>query len=97
MFGIAEQGRAIESNSVVQVHTTTHTFAALEENAAWFVAGPLDGKMQNFLTPGVYFQIRRKEWGPLHPIYTLGTGMQIATSHEHLWNHNLIAELRVLF
>jgi hypothetical protein len=91
------QGRALEWNLTAQVRPSAHTYFDVENNAGWFKGGAIDGKMQNFLTPAGYYLIRRKGWEPTHTVLVLDAGMQIATSSFHLWNHNLITELRVLF
>jgi hypothetical protein len=41
--------------------------------------------------------VRRKEWGPTHSVFVFDAGVQIATSSFHLYNHNLISEVRILF
>ena len=53
--------------------------------------------MQNFVTPAAFYVVRPKEWTPTHPFLIFDAGMQIATSGFHTYNHNLIAEMRVLF
>ncbi|MDR3793742.1 MAG: hypothetical protein P4L03_10215 [Terracidiphilus sp.] len=94
---IAAQGRTIQWNSLVAYHSTPHTWFELENNASYFVGGPHDGKMQNFITPAAFYILRRKSWKPTHPFFVFDCGMQIATSGFHTYNHNLIPEMRVLF
>jgi len=94
---IATQGRSIAWNSIVQVHLARPVCAELENNSAFFFAGKNDGKMQNFLTPAAFYVLRRKEWKPQHPFVIFAGGMQIASSQFHAYNHNLIAEMRILF
>ena len=53
--------------------------------------------MQNFITPAAFYILRPKGWSPTHPFYVFTTGMQIATSGFHTYNHNLIVEMRILF
>ena len=53
--------------------------------------------MQNFITPGLFYIARRKEWERTHPFWILDGGMQIATSGFHTYNHNLIGEARIIF
>jgi hypothetical protein len=91
------QGRAIEWNTTVQMHTSAHTYFDVENNAAWFKGGLIDGKMQNFLAPAGYYVVRRKGWEPTHVVVVFDAGMQIATSSFHCYNHNLITEMRLLF
>jgi hypothetical protein len=94
---IALQGRAIEWNSTAQMHLGKYSWFDVEDNAIFFHAGPLDGKMQNMITPAAFYMIRRNEWKPQHASVVFGTGMQIATSGYHYINHNLITEMRLVF
>lgn len=94
---VTAQGRAIEWNVTGQVQAGGHVWVDVENNATFNLGGPYDGEMQNFVTPAAFYMIRRKEWGPLHPVYVVDGGMQIATSRFHEYNHNVVAELRVLF
>ena len=94
---IATQGRSIAWNALTQFHASNHIWFELENNATFYFAGSHDGKMQNFATPGAFYVFRRKEWAPTHPFFIVDSGMQIATSGFHTYNHNLISEARVLF
>jgi len=94
---IAAQGRSIAWNSIVEFHARPHVWFELEDNATFYNRGSHDGLMQNFITPGGFYVVRRKGWKPTHPFYIVDTGMQIATSGFHTCNHNLISEVRVLF
>jgi len=94
---ISQQGRTIVWNEVLQMHSTRAIWFEVENNAAFYLGGSHDGKMQNFITPAAFYVIRRKEWKPTHPFFILDGGMQIATSGFHNYNHNLISEMRVIF
>ncbi len=94
---IATQGRTIVWNSLVHDHISPHVFLELENNATFYFAGAHDGKMQNFVTPAAFYILKRKEWKPTHPFLVFTSGMQIATSGFHTYNHNWISEMRVLF
>lgn len=93
----ALQGRQIEWDLTGQLHTLKNLWLDAENNANFRIGGPYGGKMQNFVTPAGFYALRRKEWKPAHAIYALGAGMQIATSGFHLYNHNLVAEARIMF
>ena len=93
----AEQGRSIAWNALAQMHITRSTWLELEDNVLYFVGGPHDGEKQNFLTPVAYYIFRRPEWKPTHPFLIFATGMQIATSAFHTYNHNFIGEMRIMF
>jgi hypothetical protein len=63
-------------------------------NSTFYHNGPSSGKEQIFLTPGVVFG--------KFPIWhrrgaTVGTGVQIATTHFHAYNHGRILTMRSLF
>jgi hypothetical protein len=94
---IALQGRQIDWDITGQVHAMTNLWLDVENNATFKFGGPHDGKMQNFITPAGFYALRRKQWKPEHAVYVLGAGMQIATSSFHLYNHNLVAEARIMF
>jgi hypothetical protein len=94
---IDQQGRAIEWNVTGQVRATSRTWFDVEDNASYFLAGAIDGKTQNFVTPAGFFLVKENGWGFRHPAAVLDGGMQIATSRFSLYNHSLATELRVLF
>lgn len=94
---IAVQGRAIEWNGTAQVHPNARTWFDVEDNATFNLGGAVDGKTQNFITPAAFYLVRRKDWGPAHAAMVFDAGMQIATSQFHLYDHNLISEMRILF
>lgn len=94
---VNEQGRAVELNLTAQAHAAPSLWVDIENNATFFHAGPADGQIQNFLTPAAFYMVRRREWGPQHAAVVFDCGMQIATSHMHFYNHNLVTEMRILF
>ncbi len=94
---IAAQGRSITWNTVLQAHVTKPLWLEVENNSTFYFAGSHDGKTQNFATPTLFYVLRRKEWKPTHPFFIFDSGMQIATSSFHTYNHNLISEMRILF
>jgi hypothetical protein len=94
---IATQGRSIAWNSLLHDHLTRQVWLELENNATFFFAGSHDGKMQNFITPAAFYIYKRADWKPTHPFLVFTGGMQIATSSFHTYNHNTIAEMRILF
>lgn len=94
---ISTQGRSIAWNSLVQVHAIRPVWIEVENNATYYVGGSHDGKMQNFITPAAFYIVRPKRWKPAHPFFIFDSGMQIATSGYHSYNHNLISEIRMLF
>ena len=94
---IAAQGRAVTWNALMQTHATREVWFEVENNATFYSGGSHDGEMQNFITPAAFYVVRRKEWKVTHPFLIFDSGMQIATSGFHTYNHNLISEMRILF
>ena len=94
---IGSQGRSIAWNVLTQAHATSHVWFEVENNATFYFSGSHDDKMQNFVTPAMFYIIRPKTWKQAHPFFIIDGGMQIATSGFHTYNHNLITEARVLF
>lgn len=94
---IATQGRTVTWHEVAQMHAASHVWLEIENNATFYFAGSRDGQMQNFVTPAAFYVLRRKSWGPTHSSAVFTSGMQIATSGFHTYNHNLISEVRILF
>ncbi len=94
---IAAQGRAMVWNALAHEHLTEDVWLELENNATFFFAGPHDGRMQNFITPAVFYTFRPKDWSPTHAFYVFTGGMQIATSGFHTYNHKMIVETRIVF
>ena len=91
---VDRMGRCIQWNGVAEYKLYRYFWMEAESNTNFYRGGPNDGKAQEFLTPG--FQIGRirprKRTG-----LTFGTGMQIATSHYHSYNHALILSGRYSF
>jgi hypothetical protein len=88
-----EVGRPIAWNTTVQYHQDAHWWPEIEDNATWYKGGANDGRMQNFVTPGVVSRWKlHKRVG-----VTLGAGLQIATSEFHTYNHGLVCTARMPF
>jgi hypothetical protein len=87
-------GRAILFNTEVDYKIKGKVWPLLEQNSTFWVDGPLTGKQQVFVTPGVVvgpFPLN----GKLH--FGLGCGMQIAVTQFHQYNHRWIFSLRFPF
>ena len=91
-------GRTILWNSVAQYKVGKYFWPELEANASYFHGGPNDGKNQVFLTPGLIVSRIKLRKDPKDRLgLVLGTGMQIATSHYHSYNHSVILTGRLTF
>jgi hypothetical protein len=91
-------GRTIQWNTVAQYKLGKYLWPEVEANASYFHGGPNDGKNQTFLMPGIVMS-KIKLWrDPKDRLgLILGSGMQIATSHFHSYNHGLILTGRITF
>ena len=91
-------GRTILWNSVAQYNVGKYLWPELEANASFFHGGANDGRSQVFLTPGLIVSKIKLRKDPKDRLgLVLGTGMQIATSHYHSYNHSLILTGRLTF
>jgi hypothetical protein len=94
----AKLGRVVTWNTVGQFHLGRFFWPEIEDNAFFYHAGPNDGRVQNFVTPGLIFsKIRFRHESQSSRSLVFGGGMQIATSHFHTYNHGLVLTVRTLF
>jgi hypothetical protein len=101
----AKLGHTIVWNSVVQYHLSRTGFAhyfwpEVESNASFFKGGPNDGKATTFITPGLLFgriPLDHVNGKPGRLGLTFGAGEQIAATHFHSTNHNLVFTVRMPF
>jgi hypothetical protein len=87
-------GRAIVFNTAVDYKIKGRIWPMLEQNSEFWSGGILDGKKQVFLTPGLVFSgfpIAER----LH--FAVGTGVQIAVTQFHQFNHRWILSVRFPF
>lgn len=94
---VAAVGKTIAWNTTLQERLGTWAWPEVEFNASYFKQGPNDGKMENFVTPGII--LGRFHFSKTHPRLgaTIGFGEQIATSKFHAYNHGLIFTGRIPF
>ncbi len=91
-------GRTISWNTVAQYKVGKYFWPELEANASYYHGGANDGKNQTFLTPGLMVSKIKLRHDPKDRLgLVLGTGMQIATSHFHSYNHGLVLTGRLTF
>jgi hypothetical protein len=92
--GINLLGREILFNTAVDYRIKGRYWPMLEQNSTFWVNGPLSGKKQVFLTPGVVvgpFLLTER----LH--FSFGAGVQIAATSFHEDNHRWILSIRFPF
>lgn len=91
-------GRTISWNTVAQYRLGKYLWPELEANASYFHGGPNDGKSQVFLTPGLIVSKIKLRSDPKDRLgLVLGSGIQIATSHFHSYNHSVVLTGRLVF
>jgi hypothetical protein len=86
-------GRPITWNTTLQYKCNPNWWPEVEFNSTFYKGGPNDGKIQNFATPGIVARFHLHNRIGL----TLGSGIQIATSEYHTFNHGLIFTARMPF
>jgi hypothetical protein len=95
----AKLGRTVAWNTTAEYRIHKYFWPEIENNATFFFGGKNDGKMQNFLTAGMTvskFKFHPEDAKSRSAI-AFGAGEQIATSHLHTYNHNLVLTARLLF
>lgn len=95
---VSATGRPLILNSTFQAHMTKRLWLNLESNSTFFKGGPNDGKKQHFITPALIVVGGRPHLlGSMSPLFVFDGGMQIATTHFHATNHNLLLDLKMVF
>jgi hypothetical protein len=87
-------GRTLLFNTAVNYRIRGKIWPMLEQNSTFWSGGALDGKKQVFLTPGLVlggFPLAER----LH--LSFGTGVQIAVTQFHQYNHRWIVSVRFPF
>ena len=87
-------GRAIVFNTAVNYKIKNKVWPMLEQNSTFWSGGALDGKKQVFLTPGIVlgsFAVAERLR------FAIGTGVQIAVTEFHQYDHRWILSLRFPF
>jgi hypothetical protein len=92
-------GRSVAWNTTAQYRIHKFVWPEIEDNATFYYGGKNDGKMQNFVTPGITFSKFkfRTQVASSRAAIAFGGGEQIATSAFHTYNHNLVFTARLLF
>jgi hypothetical protein len=92
-------GRPVLWNTVAQLKVAKYFWPELESNATFYKGGTHDGKIQEFITPGIV--IGKCALHPAdaksRPGLAFGGGMQIATSQFRTYNHALILTARWIY
>jgi hypothetical protein len=87
-------GRTLAWNNVLQYHAMKILWPEIEANSTFYDGGKDAGLKQTFITPGMMV-------GRVHLLkrirLTCGAGFQIAATHFHSDNHNVIFSIRFPF
>jgi len=91
-------GRPVVWNVVGQYRIHKIFWPEIENNATFFHGGPNDGRVQNFISPGLVISPLKLTSDTKSRLgFILGIGEQIATTHFHTYNHGLILDARFIF
>ena len=92
-------GNPVAWNLAAQYHLHKYFWPEVESNATWYKGGTNNGKMQEFVTPGILVgKLKLHPDDPKsRPGLTFGAGMQIATSQFHTYNHELVMTARWIY
>jgi hypothetical protein len=94
----AKLGRLVVWNVVAQYKIGKIFWPEIENNATFYHGGSNDGKVQDFVTPGLMVsKIKLMSDLGNRLAFIFGAGEQIATSHYHAYNHGLIFTARLAF
>jgi hypothetical protein len=94
----AKLGRVVVWNAVAQYHVGKFFWPEIENNATFYHGGANDGRLQNFVTPGLMFsKLKFHRDSRSRGALMFGGGMQIATSQFHTYNHALVLTTRMMF
>jgi len=96
---INASGRPVAWNLATQYKIGKLFWPEIESNATFYKGGPNDGKTQEFITPGIIVGkcgLHPSKPGS-RPGLAFGGGMQIAASHTHTYNHELILTARWIY
>lgn len=87
-------GTPVAWNNAFQYQVRRKFWPEVEVNATFFPNGPRSGMKQAFVTPGIMLGRFRLN----HRLgLTVGAGVQIAATHFHTSNHNVIFSVRLPF
>jgi hypothetical protein len=96
---ITTSGRPILWNTVAQYRIGKLFWPEVESNSTFYKGGANNGKMQEFVAPGII--IGKCALHPSdrnsRPGLAFGAAMQVATSHFHTYNHGLVITTRLIF
>lgn len=91
-------GRPMVWNVVGQYRIAKIFWPEIENSTTFFHDGSNDGRIQNFLAPGIMISKLRVAHAPgNHLALAFGAAEQFSTTHFHLYKHSLVLSTRVAF
>lgn len=91
-------GRPVVWNVLAQYRIRKIFWPEIENNATFFHGGANDGRVQNFISPGIVVSPLKLTSDPRNRLgFIVGIGEQIATTHFHTYNHGLMMDARFVF
>ena len=91
-------GRLVLWNVVGQYRIHKMFWPEIENNATFVHGGPNDGRVQNFISPGLVVSPLKLSSDPKSRLgFIFGIGEQIATTRFHTYNHGLMLDARFVF
>jgi hypothetical protein len=97
--GVKSIGHPVVWNTVAFQRLLPKLWLQVEDNATFYHGGSHDGKMQNYITPGLISgRLRPRSWSETdHRALVLEAAMQMGTSAFKTSNHNLIMDAKWVF
>lgn len=94
----AKLGQPMAWNVVGQYRIAKIFWPEIENSATFFHGGPNDGRKQNLIAPGIMVSKLKLVRAPgNHLALAFGAAEQFATTHFHLYRHDLVFSTRVAF
>lgn len=95
--GVAIIGHPVSWNTAAQMRITRLLWLDVESNTTFYRGGTHPGQVQSFVTPGLIARgIHPKGFGPRNRL-VFGAAMEVATTHFHTSNHNLVLDWKFSF
>jgi hypothetical protein len=95
--GLATIGHPVSWNTAVQYHATKLLWLDFESNTTFYHGGPHDGLTQSYVTPGIIARGVHPRFLPARNRQVFGVAMEVATTHFHTSDHNLILDWKFAF
>jgi hypothetical protein len=95
--GVAALGHPLSWNTAFQFHATKLLWMDFESNTTFFRGGAHAGLTQSYVTPGIIARGIHPRFLPARNRLVFGAAMEVATTHFHTSDHNLILDWKFSF